>query len=628
MKYPIEQTTKLRTLCTGFWLPAILITTIMAGCSRFNQGDLNRIIPVPTKESDWKELDLSKQSSPEKNSNLQQTELVQRERHKLTEKIQRNLPQFKLPAVEVAANPLRPISESTVDDASQPGLIRLKSEWPETSPALSDSNTSGTTEHAASGAVADNANGPDAVSDQTTSRRPLPSTLDGTAADDTDRPTEPDNAPDVDTPWPSETTGVGLKPIDCCDGDGVPESTSSPSSESVNIATQKQPETGTENGAESETTPINHSAETPDSDSATTEVFQTNATSPANPADAATENARPVDVDAEMSASFDPAAISSNASIEPLTTIVPPSENRSPATGGDFRPVGSAILDSQVERTASASPATNASNIPVLTETPSTVAPAAAAVSSASVTASETVALSPWRTRLASTIESIEDQIIELGMDDYRRPALQRSLAMLMVLETQLDDEAMALQSPERRAYWDHQLSAILNVLNSPRSSAPDNGALFTAIEHLEDATAELKNLAALRITTTEFCSEVSGFGQYRTMKRIRSGRPTLVYCEIENFKSLPGTQSSQPGFLTRLKCRATILTADGRTAQEVEYPVIEDIARNRRRDFYLHLPLVLDELPIGRYRLVVTIEDLGSGKSATLSPPRDFEIE
>ncbi len=626
MKNPIENMPMLRSILCKYWLLAILATTIVSGCSRFNRADLNRIIPVPTKQSDWEELDLDKSSSVEGAASLQQTELIQRERQKLTEKIQSNLPEFKLPAVEVVANPLRPISDTASANDPQPGLIRLKSEWPETSPALSDSASpiaEERGEHEAAQAAKSSGSSsstPSTLSNQATSRRPLPSS---NGSSDTGTSTDTDELPASDTPWPSETAGLGLKPIECSSDDNCESEPALPhGDQSQDMANQNASPQEIANFEKSNSEGGTTDAPIKDVIAATTDFGSTAAAS----ADASVDADEPSAIPTRIAATPDGATTATTSAMKSDATGTSPADDATPVAGGDFRPVGTAVLETPPSETSGSSAAKAASSIPVLTETPSMEA---STTSFAPNTSPNTSPVAPqWRSRLASTIESIEDQIIELDLDDYRRPALQRSLAMLMVLETQLDDEAMALQSPERRAYWDHQLSAILNVLNSASSSADGSGALFTAIEHLEDATTELKNLAALRITTAEFCSEVNGFGQYRVMDRIRAGRPTLVYCEIENFKSLPGTQSNQPGFLTRLKCRATILTSDGRTAQEVEYPVIEDIARNRRRDFYLHLPLVLDHLPGGDYQLVVTIEDLGSGKSATLTPPRNFEIE
>ena len=141
-------------------------------------------------------------------------------------------------------------------------------------------------------------------------------------------------------------------------------------------------------------------------------------------------------------------------------------------------------------------------------------------------------------------------------------------------------------------------------------------------MEHLKSAVIELQELSELSIARIEFCSGVSGYGQFVTMDldEFQSDSTTLVYCEIENFLPVKETVGDREVFATRLECQLEILDQDDNVVQSVDFPVVEDIAINHRRDFYMHLPLTLANLPPGSYTVKLDVKDLGSQKSAKWS--------
>ena len=132
-----------------------------------------------------------------------------------------------------------------------------------------------------------------------------------------------------------------------------------------------------------------------------------------------------------------------------------------------------------------------------------------------------------------------------------------------------------------------------------------------------------------LKLVNANFCTSVSGYGQFDNFEQNRFGpnQHLLVYCEIENFKSSKEQDDSYVNFVTRLQGSYTILDAAGRQVDAYKFPVVEDVARNQRRDFYVHLPVQLSELAIGEYTLQVVIEDLHAQTSATLAKPLQFEV-
>ena len=73
-----------------------------------------------------------------------------------------------------------------------------------------------------------------------------------------------------------------------------------------------------------------------------------------------------------------------------------------------------------------------------------------------------------------------------------------------------------------------------------------------------------------------------------------------LVYCEVENHESVQVQTSDGEKFLTRLRGSYAIVDQQGRVMQQGEFPNVEDMALNKRRDFYLFFPIAFQDLPSG----------------------------
>lgn len=226
----------------------------------------------------------------------------------------------------------------------------------------------------------------------------------------------------------------------------------------------------------------------------------------------------------------------------------------------------------------------------------------------------------PWDIQLKATITAFENQIIDLTLSDYRRPKLQQSLAILQALDDRLSSGRIALEQPKHRQYWQYQMTAVLNMLQAAKTNEEGGREnVSVAIAQLKSAVVELQQLSELSITRVEFCSEVSGYGQFVTMdhSHFRPDTKTLIYCEIENFHPVQENVGDREMFATRLECQLEIRDPEGKVVQSVDFPIVEDVAINHRRDFYMHLPLTLAQLPAGDYQVHLNVKDLGSEKIA-----------
>lgn len=132
-----------------------------------------------------------------------------------------------------------------------------------------------------------------------------------------------------------------------------------------------------------------------------------------------------------------------------------------------------------------------------------------------------------------------------------------------------------------------------------------------------------------LELSNGAFCTEISGFGQFKTFpsNEFRSNQRMLVYVEIENYVSAPTEIEFEMQYTTRLRGRYAIFDEQGREVQQSEYPVVEDIARRKRRDFYMYFPIKLNELQPGNYQLKLQVEDLNGDMTTTIEPAMQFQV-
>lgn len=245
-----------------------------------------------------------------------------------------------------------------------------------------------------------------------------------------------------------------------------------------------------------------------------------------------------------------------------------------------------------------------------------------------------------WRSRLSQTVELVQDQLAQNDVDNETRTSLEINLRLLDVLSRQMDDivENQQQFSASENQYWQDQLEAITSMLAvaDPKDARANemlrHHTAHETLSHLRQAVAHLESLANLKVVSGAFCTDVSGYGQFRTFERdvFPVGQKVLLYCEIENFVSLakPSDNAGEETFHTSLRGSYAIYDADGHAVQQAEFPTLEDVARRRRRDFYMHLPITIGKLAPGNYELHLLIEDLGGNKTASLSPPLQFVID
>lgn len=135
--------------------------------------------------------------------------------------------------------------------------------------------------------------------------------------------------------------------------------------------------------------------------------------------------------------------------------------------------------------------------------------------------------------------------------------------------------------------------------------------------------------IAPLRLLNPQFCKGIRGFGQITPFpqNQFAPQERLLVYCELENYRSMEQTFNDRPRFITRLSGRYTIADSQGNAVQSDAFPEIEDITSRERHDFYFYFPVALADLPDGQYRMSIEVDETATQQRATTSNDLRFTV-
>jgi len=177
--------------------------------------------------------------------------------------------------------------------------------------------------------------------------------------------------------------------------------------------------------------------------------------------------------------------------------------------------------------------------------------------------------------------------------------------------------------STSQQDYWSKQLYALSTYLDSEQQPDVKRRAAGSLI-HLDSARASLAELATLTVRNLTFVDSVDGFGVYKEHEetKFRPGEQVTLYAEVENFRS----QSSKEGYHTKLSTSYEVLDRNGTRVDGAQFPDVEDLCKNQRRDFHMQYGVALPtQIYAGQYQLQLTITDQFSHKIGQTSVP--FEI-
>ena len=245
-----------------------------------------------------------------------------------------------------------------------------------------------------------------------------------------------------------------------------------------------------------------------------------------------------------------------------------------------------------------------------------------------------------WKSQLSDTIASLEEQLDKnKSLTENEQEHFETVLSLCYLLASDRDSalERLDFAEPEKEAFWKELVYAVSVILEPEELDidAPffvgDHRRASLALDHLRKAEDGLSPLASLQVNNIILCEEVKGFGNYTAFpsSTFNAGQATIVYCEIENYKTSKTVSSRGvgPQFESEFQSSISIVNEDRQVVRQFTYQPIIDKARRRRRDFYIHYTLTIpDDLPKGNYTLSLQVEDVKAGKT-TQSPPVAFRV-
>jgi len=222
----------------------------------------------------------------------------------------------------------------------------------------------------------------------------------------------------------------------------------------------------------------------------------------------------------------------------------------------------------------------------------------------------------------AATEASPARQIADMEAIVARQPNNIDQQLKLRMRYLEEGDEARALR-PTPGMSEDVQRTVIAQIKSViAAKSADGRTAPEAANQQLASAEAIRAGAAAkadLLIPKVALCTAIRAFGDYTpydppTFPAGASDNKVLVYIEVENFMS---RETDDGQFKTVLTLRESLLDARGRELWSMQNPPVEDINRQRRRDFFLITPVrkIPPKLPPGEYFYKVEVEDVQAGK-------------
>ena len=230
----------------------------------------------------------------------------------------------------------------------------------------------------------------------------------------------------------------------------------------------------------------------------------------------------------------------------------------------------------------------------------------------------------PWQGDLQSAIQKLEGSVPAApGSTDEVNQHMRLRLLQLLAGNEETALSPIPGATAPQQDYWNQQLFAVSTFLDSKQQ--PDDRQRATgSLMQLDQARAKLAEMATMQVRNLAFVDSVEGYGAYELHEetKFRPGDQVTLYAEIENFSS----ESTKEGYRTRLATSYEVLDKSGKRVDSAEFPEVEDLCRNPRRDFHMQYTVTLPtRIYAEQYEIRLIVTDQQSHKIGQASVP--FEI-
>ncbi len=186
--------------------------------------------------------------------------------------------------------------------------------------------------------------------------------------------------------------------------------------------------------------------------------------------------------------------------------------------------------------------------------------------------------------------------------------------------------------SPDQRRAIDVAGALIKSLASDPNLSSGDPVALANEMRSQADRLAGGPQTDGedMSLGTVALCQQVDGFGRYTPLRSnaFLAGRAgsMILYTEVEHFaqapmSGMPVGEAAEDGPRWTVELGQSVklyFDADGSEQMALPETVVKDVARAKRRDFFLVQRIDLPRaLSVGNYTLKVTVRDVATGAMA-----------
>ena len=242
-----------------------------------------------------------------------------------------------------------------------------------------------------------------------------------------------------------------------------------------------------------------------------------------------------------------------------------------------------------------------------------------------------------WDQQVLAAIDRLEAESRALGKPLDINEQARVELLRIVVGDRSSANQILQGQDVKLQQFWQHQLAAIDELLAPLPESVSSQAAVVAeqrknmtnASAHLEKAQSQLADLATLTVAKCAFASEVRGFGQFTELTpTFEPGQQVLLYSELENYSLRKGEVAGQPQLIAELQGQFSIMDEQNRVVYQYQYQPVQDYSLRRRNDFYMFFPITIPDLPIGKYRLHLQVDDLVGKKFASYRESMVFTVQ
>ncbi len=218
-----------------------------------------------------------------------------------------------------------------------------------------------------------------------------------------------------------------------------------------------------------------------------------------------------------------------------------------------------------------------------------------------------------WREQIQAALRAIEKQPVDgSATAQLNHHVTKRFLHVLLGNLNQALEPIPGLKEYEQE-YYRYRFQAIYDSMD-PRGNPVLSRRWPLVLESDRAAMAHLSQGSDLEVKNAAFCTNVEAFGVITKFPtyQFKPNQEVLLYCEVDNFVSRP----IKDGYETKLCGTYEIFDANQtRLAQHMLEETIDVCNRPRRDYFFAYHVYMPQNIAPGRYKLVLTIEDLKGNK-------------